>query len=99
MMVITKRQIPVVNTRQLVWQPVTDNGDLAMRLAPIDWQPSGAHACIQMLTDDLRDAEAKLAECEARLGKAVDALRDIMSNDDLYPWRKASAALAELETK
>lgn len=90
MKVIASRQIPIVNTHQVVWQPVTDNGDRSMRLAPIDWQPSGAHACIQMLADDLRNAEAKLT-------KAVDALRDIMSGDDIYPWRKARAVLAELE--
>ena len=62
MKVIASRQIPIVNTHQLVWQPVTDNGDRSMRLAPIDWQPSGAHACIQMLADDLRNAEAKLTK-------------------------------------
>ena len=90
MKVIESRQIPIVNTRQEVWQPVAYNGDLSMRLAPIDWQPSGAHACIQMLADDLRDAQDKLT-------KAIEALRDIMSNDDLYPWRMAREVLAELE--
>ena len=90
MKVIESRQIPIVNTRQVVWQPIADNGDLSMRLAPIDWQPLGAHACIQMLADDLRNAEAKLT-------KAMEALRDIMSNDDLYPWRMAREVLAELE--
>jgi hypothetical protein len=69
MKVIASRQMPIVNTHQVVWQPVTDNGDRSMRLAPIDWQPSGAHACIQMLVDDLRNAEAKLT-------KALETLRE-----------------------
>ena len=33
---------------------------------------------------------------EAALRKA---LRDILSGDDIYPWRKARAVLAELEGK
>lgn len=89
--------MPTINTRQVVWQPVTDNGDLAMRLAPIDWQPSGAHACIQMLADDLRDAEAKLVT-------AVEALREIEVDCDAdYPASHGAikhavrAVLAELE--
>lgn len=89
MKVIASRQIPIVNTHQVVWQPVTDNGDRSMRLAPIDWQPSGAHACIQMLADDLRNAEAKLT-------KTMAALRNILSGDDLYPWRIAREVLVEL---
>ena len=89
MKVIASRQMPIVNTHQVVWQPVTDNGDRSMRLAPIDWQPSGAHACIQMLADDQRNAEAKLT-------KAVAALRNILSCDDLYPWRIAREVLVEL---
>ena len=61
--IVANRPIPNVNLRQIVWQPVKDNGNLSMRLAPIEWQPSGAHACIQMLADDL--------------AKAVEALRKI----------------------
>lgn len=60
--IVVKRPLPYINTRQLVWQPVTDNGDLAMRFAPIDWQPAGAHACIQMLSNDLHEALKELAE-------------------------------------
>lgn len=71
MKVIASRPMPVINTRGLVWQPVADNSCLSMRLAPIDWQPSGAHACIQMLSDDLRDANAKLAKAVAALKPLV----------------------------
>jgi hypothetical protein len=88
MKVIASRQIPIINTRQVVWQPVAENGDLSMRLAPIDWQPSGAHACIQMLADDLRDAEAKLA-------KAMEALRF----EEPFIGPRSRATLAELEGK
>ena len=103
MKVIASRQMPIVNTHQVVWQPVTDNGDRSMRLAPIDWQPSGAHACIQMLVDDLRNAEAKLT-------KAVEALNmvdlSIMENTNETEWRlwgegavsDIRKVLAELDT-
>ena len=90
MKVIASRQIPIVNTHQLVWQPVTDNGDRSMRLAPIDWQPSGAHACIQMLADDLRNAEAKLTKAVAFIRRHIP--------DSVYEQRqRANAFLAELE--
>ena len=87
MKVIASRQIPIVNTHQVVWQPVTDNGDRSMRLAPIDWQPSGAHACIQMLSDDLRNAEAKLTKAveERDEYKAAAALlAAALVNADIY---------------
>ena len=90
MKVIASRQIPIVNTHQVVWQPVTDNGDRSMRLAPIDWQPSGAHACIQMLADDLRNAEAKLTKAVAFIRRHIP--------DSVYEQRqRANAFLAELE--
>ena len=90
MKVIASRQIPIVNTHQLVWQPVTDNGDRSMRLAPIDWQPSGAHACIQMLADDLRNAEAKLTKAVAFIRRHIP--------DSVYEQRqRANAFLADLE--
>ena len=90
MKVIASRQMPIVNTHQVVWQPVTDNGDRSMRLAPIDWQPSGAHACIQMLADDLRNAEAKLVKAVAFIRRHIP--------DSVYEQRqRANAFLAELE--
>lgn len=57
-----------------------------------------------LISDDvakiISKLEAKLAECEARLGKAMAALRDIRDDgDDVYPWRKAREVLAELEGK
>ena len=92
MKVIASRQIPIVNTHQLVWQPVTDNGDRSMRLAPIDWQPSGAHACIQMLADDLRNAEAKLTKAVAFIRRHIP--------DSVYEQRqRANVFLAELDGK
>ena len=91
MKVIESRQIPIVNTRQEVWQPVAYNGDLSMRLAPIDWQPSGAHACIQMLADDLRNAEAKLT-------KAVEERDEYKAAAEIC-GKAARAMLAELENE
>ena len=38
-------------------------------------------------------------ELEAKLTKAVEALRNILSFDDVYPWRIAREVLAELEGK
>ena len=91
--IVANRPIPNVNLRQIVWQPVKDNGNLSMRLAPIEWQPSGAHACIQMLADDL--------------AKAVEALRKIAAYTHSGPYgqgitqnaeaRIARAVLAEME--
>lgn len=90
--IVANRPIPNVNLRQIVWQPVKDNGNLSMRLAPIEWQPSGAHACIQMLADDL--------------AKAVEALREIEADCEAdYPPSHGSikyairTVLAELEGK
>ena len=38
-----------------------------------------------------------MADLRAKLTKAVEALRNILSGDDLYPWRIAREVLAELE--
>ena len=61
----------------------------------------------QELIARLLDEETDLADCavdrieqtEAKLTKAMAALRNILSGDDLYPWRIAREALAELEGK
>ena len=66
------------------------NKELTLQLLAVHGQAADA-------LDKAVVAEAKLTECEARLSKAVEALRDIMSNDDLYPWRMAREVLAELE--
>jgi predicted nucleic acid-binding Zn-ribbon protein len=57
-------------------------------------------------TDDAKEAEAyaeqleaKLAECEARLGKAVEALETIVDNGGAGSYHLARATLAELEGK
>ena len=45
----------------------------------------------------MRDAGYDVyAGLEAKLTKAVEALRNILSGDDLYPWRIAREVLAEL---
>lgn len=47
----------------------------------------------------LGETELQLEEAEAKLAKAVEALRDILSGVDIYPWRKAREVLVELEGK
>ena len=49
--------------------------------------------------DRIEELNERLTECEARLSKAIAALRNILSGDDLYPWRIAREVLAELEGK
>jgi hypothetical protein len=58
MKIIAAMPLPKVDLNQLVWQPVTERGDLAMRLAPISWQPSGAHECIQQLVNQVKELQA-----------------------------------------
>ena len=43
--------------------------------------------------------EEAMADLRAKLTKAIEALRNILSFDDLYPWRIAREVLAELEGK
>jgi hypothetical protein len=38
-------------------------------------------------------------EAEAKLTKAMEALRGILKGDDVYPWRIAREILVELEAK
>ena len=71
--------------------------DLEVRIKELTLQLLAVHGQAADALDKAVVAEAKLTECEARLSKAVEALRDIMSNDDLYPWRMAREVLAELE--
>lgn len=39
----------------------------------------------------------KRVKLEAKLAKAMEALRGILKGDDMYPWRIAREVLAELE--
>ena len=57
------------------------------------------HADLELEVAAVEALNAKLTECEARLSKAIAALRNILSGDDLYPWRIAREVLAELEGK
>lgn len=41
--------------------------------------------------------EDRAEAAEAKLTKAVEALRGILKGDDMYPWRIAREVLAELE--
>ena len=57
----------------------------------------------------MKDSAAAWDECEvrrleavatqAKLTKAMAALRGILKGDDMYPWRIAREALAKLEAK
>jgi chromosome segregation ATPase len=55
----------------------------------------------RMTNDMIERHAAKLAECEARLGKAVEALRGVMQHMPDYAdtvWQEARATLAEIES-
>ena len=52
-----------------------------------------------MSSDHVVELTDKLEAAEAKLTKAVEALRNILSGDDLYPWRIAREVLVELEGK
>jgi hypothetical protein len=69
--IIGSFDLPKVNVRQMVWQPVTEKGNKAMRLAPIDWQPLAAHECIQNLVNENIAQSAEIA----RLTAVNEALR------------------------
>ena len=49
--------------------------------------------------EDFIQENQRLYEAKVRLAMAVEALRNILSGDDLYPWRIAREVLAELEGK
>ena len=52
-------------------------------------------------TQAVRDLEAKLAENEVRLRKAVEALSDLMMHEPDHPdtiWEKARTTLAEIKS-
>ena len=51
------------------------------------------------LTLQLLAAHGQAADALDKLTKAVEALRNILKGDDLYPWRIAREVLAELEKK
>jgi len=94
--IVANRPIPNVNLRQLVWQAVKDNGNLSMRLAPIEWQPSGAHYCIQMLANDL----AKAMEALREISQFMAVMNSQANGYNIYKMTDhARTVLAELEGK
>jgi hypothetical protein len=54
-----KMDLPKVDRSALVWQPITDKWGTSMRLGPLEWQPSGAHYCIQHLLDEIKRLKVK----------------------------------------
>ena len=48
-------------------------------------------------TEAYRDLEDKLAECEARLGKAVEALQNVIGEYDLFRKNEYERGLAPLD--
>ena len=65
---------------------------LQARIEELEKQCSFYARSDQFLVEEINELEAKLT-------KAVEALRNILSFDDLYPWRIAREVLAELEGK
>ena len=63
--------------------------NLADRIEELEKQCSAYARADQLFVEDINELEAKLA-------KALDALRNILSGDDLYPWRIAREVLVEL---
>lgn len=49
-----------------------------------------------MSSDHVVELTDKLEAAETKLTKAIEALRNILSGDDLYPWRIAREVLADL---
>ena len=43
------------------------------------------------------DPTNRIEQTESKLTKTMEALRDILKGDDMYPWRIAREVLAELE--
>jgi chromosome segregation ATPase len=60
--------------------------DLMSKLRAAEKYRDAYAECDRIGTEAVRDLEAKLAECEARLGKAVEALTDIVKDCEAeYP--------------
>ena len=62
--------------------------------------PNEARQIALESSDRIEELEAKLAENEVRLGKAVEALRGLMQHMPDYAdtvWQDARATLAEIE--
>jgi chromosome segregation ATPase len=74
--------------------------ELEAKLATCEKYRDAYAECDSIGTQAVRDLEAKLAECEARLGKAVEALRGLMQHMPDYAdtvWQDACETLAEIE--
>ena len=54
---------------------------------------------LQRTHADLELEVAAVEALNAKLAKTVEALRNILSGDDMYPWRIAREVLVELEGK
>ena len=67
-------------------QLVATNEALSSKLATCEKYRDAYAECDRIGTQAVRDLEVKLAECEARLGKAVEALEDIVKDCEAdYP--------------
>lgn len=50
--VIADMPIPIARLDRMIWQPVTGSNGTSMHLAPLSWQPPGAHAALELLADE-----------------------------------------------
>ena len=101
--VVVSFELPAVSRNRQIWQPVTGKDGVKMRLAPLDWQPSGAHHALEYLAVqkgrlEKQNAflEAKLSKSEAILAKAVGFIEDLTGCE--WPYSEdAKRTLAELK--
>lgn len=78
--VIVSLDLPNIHAKRLIWQPVKDGGDVKMRLAPLDWQPSGAHHALEYLATRLEDLEIQLKSVLDRESASYERHDTRMSN-------------------
>jgi hypothetical protein len=81
--VVAEFDLPQVNRKHFVWQPVTDVDGVKMRLAPLDWLPSGAHEAIQHLVDEVQYLRGVVREGYPQ--RSIEAGRLCLSCGKTFP--------------
>ena len=84
--IIASLPLPKVNTRRLIWQPVTDHDGLKMRLALLDWQPSGAHCALEHLAAENDKLLARINDLELAQGWRTDMENAPRDDIEIYGW-------------
>lgn len=89
--IVMHHEMPSPNLSRMIWQPVADKEGLKMRLAPLSWQPSGAHHALEFQAARIEALTAERDEWKRAYEEADDQAERTTTERDALAEKLAQA--------